>query len=131
MVCNLPCLGPALPPQHLRALGFYHPLSFLLLSCFPLLFPFYGSWGRLLPSARVFLLGVFCQLTLPFPLLSFSVCLSVHLGDVPLPVPAAPSGGGTSACPETGGLRGQDGGSDSETSQPEKGKAVTPSNGLF
>lgn len=28
-----------------------------------------------MPSARVFLLGVFCQLTLPFPLLSFSVCL--------------------------------------------------------
>lgn len=33
--------------------------------------------------------------------------------------------------PETGGLRGQDGGSDSETSQPEKGEAVTPQMASF
>ncbi|OXB62723.1 hypothetical protein ASZ78_010790 [Callipepla squamata] len=66
------------------------------------------------------------------PFLSFSLCLSVHLGDVLPSVPVASSGGGASACPKTGGLREQDGGSDSETSQSEKGEALTPpSDGLF
>lgn len=125
-----PCLGPALPLQNSQALGLCHPLSFLL-PCFPLLFPVKSVQGQLLPTAPVFLLSVFRQLTLPFPLLSSSVCLSVHLGDVLLPAPAASSGGGASACSETGGLRGQDGGSDSETSQPEKGEAVTPQMASF
>lgn len=96
------------------------------LSCFPSK----ASRGTSCPLHH-FLLVVFCQLTLPFPLLSSSVCLSVHVGDVLPPAPAASSGGGASACSETGCRRGQDGGSDSETSQPEKGEAVTPQMASF
>lgn len=94
-------------------------------------FPSKAFMGSSCPLVPDFLLGVFCQLTLLFPLLSSPVCLSVHLGDVLLPAPAASSGGGASARPEARGLRGQDGGSDSETSQPEKGEAVTPQMASF
>lgn len=99
-----------------------------LLSCFPSEI----SRGKSCPLHQSFCL-VFsaCRLTLPFPFLSSSLCLSVHLGDVLLPAPAASSGGGASACPETRGFWGQDGGSDSETSQPEKGEAVTPQMASF
>lgn len=98
-----------------------------LLSCFPSK----ASRGSSCPLHWSSCSMFFCQLTLLFPLLSSSVCLSVHLGDVLLPAPAASSGGGANACPETGVLRGQDGGSDSETSQPEKGEAVTPQMASF
>lgn len=135
----LPCRQPAWASTQgsrgfSRTLRLWDNVALCPLFCPALLSCFLSktSRGKSCPLHQSFcLMFSACQLTLPFPLLSSSLCLSIHLGDVLLPAPAASSGGGASACPETRGLWGQDGGSDSETSQPEKGEAVTPQMASF